>query len=105
LGERARKKRTTQNKCCLSEPQENVSFFGFVVMALCMQRDSASNKQQLMDCGKYVRYTPEQVEALERVYIECPKPSSSRRQQIIRECPLLANIETKQIKVWFQNRR
>ncbi|RZB96560.1 Homeobox-leucine zipper protein HOX32 isoform C [Glycine soja] len=74
-------------------------------MALCMQRDSASNKQQLMDCGKYVRYTPEQVEALERVYIECPKPSSSRRQQIIRECPLLANIETKQIKVWFQNRR
>ncbi|KAH1134791.1 hypothetical protein GLYMA_05G166400v4 [Glycine max] len=76
-------------------------------MALCMQsqqRDSASNKL-LMDCGKYVRYTPEQVEALERVYVECPKPSSSRRQQIIRECPLLANIETKQIKVWFQNRR
>ncbi|KAG0483763.1 hypothetical protein HPP92_011847 [Vanilla planifolia] len=63
-----------------------------------------AGKQQ-MDAGKYVRYTPEQVEALERVYNECPKPSSLRRQQLIRECPILANIEPKQIKVWFQNRR
>ncbi|KAG5591514.1 hypothetical protein H5410_042028 [Solanum commersonii] len=58
-----------------------------------------------MDSGKYVRYTPEQVEALERLYHECPKPSSLRRQQLIRECPILSNIEPKQIKVWFQNRR
>ena len=57
------------------------------------------------DTGKYVRYTAEQVEALERVYVECPKPSSLRRQQLIRECPILSNIEPKQIKVWFQNRR
>ncbi|XP_077217933.1 homeobox-leucine zipper protein ATHB-15-like isoform X1 [Tasmannia lanceolata] len=58
-----------------------------------------------MDPGKYVRYSPEQVEALERLYHECPKPSSIRRQQLIRECPILSNIEPKQIKVWFQNRR
>jgi homeobox-leucine zipper protein len=58
-----------------------------------------------VDTGKYVRYTQEQVGALERVYAECPKPSSSRRQQLLRECPILANIEPKQIKVWFQNRR
>ncbi|KAI7743312.1 hypothetical protein M8C21_030726 [Ambrosia artemisiifolia] len=58
-----------------------------------------------MDNGKYVRYTPEQVEALERLYHDCPKPSSHRRQQLIRECPILSNIEPKQIKVWFQNRR
>ncbi|KAL2516230.1 Homeobox-leucine zipper protein ATHB-15 [Forsythia ovata] len=58
-----------------------------------------------MDNGKYVRYTPEQVEALERLYHECPKPSSIRRQQLIRECPILSHIEPKQIKVWFQNRR
>ncbi|KAL5976788.1 Homeobox-leucine zipper protein ATHB-15 [Asimina triloba] len=58
-----------------------------------------------LDPGKYVRYTPEQVEALERLYHECPKPSSVRRQQLIRECPILSNIEPKQIKVWFQNRR
>eukprot|EP00898_Chlorokybus_atmophyticus_P004699 jgi/Chlat1/522/Chrsp103S00993 len=54
---------------------------------------------------KYIRYTPEQVEALERVYLESPKPSSSRRQQLIADCPILRNIEPKQIKVWFQNRR
>lgn len=59
----------------------------------------------VMDNGKYVRYTPEQVEALERVYHECPKPTSLRRQQLIRDCPILSNIEPKQIKVWFQNRR
>nr|ABD75301.1 class III homeodomain-leucine zipper protein C3HDZ2 [Selaginella kraussiana] len=59
----------------------------------------------IMDSGKYIRYTPEQVEALERVYNECPKPSSIRRQQLLREYPLLANIEPRQIKVWFQNRR
>ncbi|XP_022716449.1 homeobox-leucine zipper protein ATHB-14-like [Durio zibethinus] len=72
-------------------------------MALAMHKESLSNKQ--MDSSKYVRYTPEQVEALERVYSECPKPSSLRRQQLIRECPILSNIEPKQIKVWFQNRR
>ncbi|KAK2991251.1 hypothetical protein RJ640_018008 [Escallonia rubra] len=78
-------------------------------MALVMHRDSSSSgnskHQQQMDSSKYVRYTPEQVEALERVYTECPKPSSLRRQQLIRECPILSNIEPKQIKVWFQNRR
>ncbi|KAF5941541.1 hypothetical protein HYC85_019183 [Camellia sinensis] len=58
-----------------------------------------------LDAGKYVRYTGEQVEALERVYVECPKPSSLHRQQLIRDCPILSNIEPKQIKVWFQNRR
>ncbi|XP_030530590.2 homeobox-leucine zipper protein ATHB-8 isoform X1 [Rhodamnia argentea] len=66
---------------------------------------SACKDKLGMDNGKYVRYTPEQVEALERLYHECPKPSSLRRQQLIRECPILSNIEPKQIKVWFQNRR
>jgi homeobox-leucine zipper protein len=66
---------------------------------------SMHSKDKQMDSSKYVRYTPEQVEALERVYTECPKPSSLRRQQLIRECPILCNIEPKQIKVWFQNRR
>ncbi|KAK8969720.1 Homeobox-leucine zipper protein HOX32 [Platanthera guangdongensis] len=70
-------------------------------------KDAKSQQHELhqIDAGKYVRYTPEQVEALERVYMECPKPSSLRRQQLIRECPILCNIEPKQIKVWFQNRR
>lgn len=66
---------------------------------------SGNEEKGGMDPGKYVRYTPEQVEALEKLYHECPKPSSIRRQQLIRECPILSNIEPKQIKVWFQNRR
>ncbi|KAL6199930.1 hypothetical protein ACLB2K_029712 [Fragaria x ananassa] len=71
-------------------------------------RESSSGSsinKHLNDAGKYVRYTYEQVEALERLYAECPKPSSLRRQQLIRDCPILSNIEPKQIKVWFQNRR
>nr|ADV04322.1 class III homeodomain leucine zipper protein [Picea glauca] len=71
-------------------------------MAVMANNKDAKNS---MDTSKYVRYTSEQVEALERVYSECPKPSSLRRQQLIRECPILSNIEPKQIKVWFQNRR
>ncbi|KAF3784295.1 Homeobox-leucine zipper protein [Nymphaea thermarum] len=72
------------------------------MMSVTSCKDS---KGAAIDPGKYVRYTPEQVEALERLYHECPKPSAIRRQQLIRECPILSNIEPKQIKVWFQNRR
>ncbi|XP_071733490.1 homeobox-leucine zipper protein ATHB-15-like isoform X2 [Rutidosis leptorrhynchoides] len=70
-----------------------------------MAMSCKDGKGVMMDNGKYVRYTSEQVEALERLYHECPKPSSVRRQQLIRDCPILSNIEPKQIKVWFQNRR
>ncbi|TYH80950.1 hypothetical protein ES332_D03G167500v1 [Gossypium tomentosum] len=80
-----------------------------MAMAVAQHRVSTSGSSSInkhLDAsGKYVRYTAEQVEALERVYAECPKPSSLRRQQLIRECPILSNIEPKQIKVWFQNRR
>ena len=55
--------------------------------------------------GKYVRYTSEQIDVLERVYKDCPKPSAAKRVQLIKEYPVLANVEPKQIKVWFQNRR
>ncbi|KAK9158381.1 hypothetical protein Scep_004955 [Stephania cephalantha] len=77
-----------------------------MAMTVMPHRESSSGSiNKHLDSGKYVRYTAEQVEALERVYSECPKPSSMRRQQLIRECPILSNIEPKQIKVWFQNRR
>ncbi|KAL5169919.1 Homeobox-leucine zipper protein REVOLUTA [Glycine soja] len=78
-----------------------------MAMVVAQHRESSSSGSidKHLDSGKYVRYTAEQVEALERVYAECPKPSSLRRQQLIRECPILSNIEPKQIKVWFQNRR
>ncbi|KAK9124258.1 hypothetical protein Sjap_013860 [Stephania japonica] len=77
-----------------------------MAMTVMPHRESSSGSiSKHLDSGKYVRYTAEQVEALERVYAECPKPSSMRRQQLIRECPILSNIEPRQIKVWFQNRR
>ncbi|KAM1342194.1 homeobox-leucine zipper protein REVOLUTA-like [Malus sylvestris] len=78
-----------------------------MAMAVAHHRESSSGSSinKHLDAGKYVRYTSEQVEALERVYAECPKPSSLRRQQLIRECSILSNIEPRQIKVWFQNRR
>jgi len=49
-------------------------------MAVMANNKDAKNS---MDTSKYVRYTSEQVEALERVYSECPKPSSLRRQHIL----------------------
>ncbi|CAK9165184.1 unnamed protein product [Ilex paraguariensis] len=77
-----------------------------MAMVAHQHRESSSGSiSKHLDAGKYVRYTAEQIEALERVYAECPKPSSLRRQQLIRECPILSNIEPRQIKVWFQNRR
>ncbi|CAA7030966.1 unnamed protein product [Microthlaspi erraticum] len=77
-----------------------------MAMAVANHHESGDNINRHLDSsGKYVRYTAEQVEALERVYSECPKPTSLRRQQLIRECSILAHIEPKQIKVWFQNRR
>ncbi|MCO5564227.1 hypothetical protein L7F22_017885 [Adiantum nelumboides] len=69
-------------------------------MAVLKMKDS-----RCADTCKYVRYTQEQVQALERLYSECPNPSSFRRLQLLRECPILSKIEPKQIKVWFQNRR
>ncbi|GFZ14768.1 homeobox-leucine zipper family protein [Actinidia rufa] len=58
-----------------------------------------------VDSGKYTRYTAEQVEVLEKVFAECPKPTSSDRQKMIHNYSILSILEPKQIKVWFQNRR
>ncbi|KAK2382592.1 homeobox-leucine zipper protein REVOLUTA [Trifolium repens] len=69
-----------------------------------MQRSEAAC-HDIDNSGKYVRYTAEQIEALEKVYVECPKPSSMSMQQLIQENPVLFNIEPEQIKVWFKNRR
>ena len=57
------------------------------------------------DCGKYTWYTAEQVEVLEKVFAECPKPTFSNRQEMTHDYSILSNLEPKQIKVWFQNRR
>ncbi|CAA0806364.1 Homeobox-leucine zipper protein REVOLUTA [Striga hermonthica] len=55
--------------------------------------------------GRYVRYTEKQIEALDRVYAECPNPNRFQRAEIIREEPALRGLDNKQLKIWFQNRR
>ncbi|CAL5370291.1 unnamed protein product [Camellia sinensis] len=53
-----------------------------MAMAVAHQhRESSSDSiNRHLDAGKYVRYTGEQVEALERVYAECLTPSSLQSQ-------------------------
>lgn len=67
--------------------------------------DNDQDQGEGKEGGKYVRYTSEQIDILERVYKDCPKPSAAKRVQLIKEYPALASVEAKQIKVWFQNRR
>ncbi|KAL3520707.1 hypothetical protein ACH5RR_018856 [Cinchona calisaya] len=50
-------------------------------------------------------YTNEQLAAFEKVYAQCPYPSASQRQQMKEDHHALKDIEVKQIKLWFQNRR
>ncbi|KAA8531464.1 hypothetical protein F0562_006183 [Nyssa sinensis] len=52
---------------------------------------ACKDNKMAMNNGKYVRYMLEQVEALERLYHECPKPSSLHRQQLI---PTFATTNT-----------
>ncbi|GER29858.1 homeobox leucine-zipper protein [Striga asiatica] len=55
--------------------------------------------------GRYVRYTEKQIEALDRVYAECPIPNRFQQAEIICEEPALRGLDNKQLKIWFQNRR
>ncbi|XP_051116127.1 homeobox-leucine zipper protein REVOLUTA-like [Andrographis paniculata] len=57
------------------------------------------------DGGKYARYTQQQLDVLETAYTQCPNPNHLRRAQILREQSVLRGIDTKQLKIWFQNRR
>ncbi|KAK4482064.1 hypothetical protein RD792_011586 [Penstemon davidsonii] len=54
---------------------------------------------------RYTRYTEEQIEVLEKVYAQCSNPNRFQRAQIMSEQPLLKDVDNKQLKIWFQNRR
>ncbi|XP_022850171.1 homeobox-leucine zipper protein HOX10-like isoform X2 [Olea europaea var. sylvestris] len=60
---------------------------------------------RLEEVEKHVTYTDEQIELLEKIYVECPNPTRSQRSQIVQEHPILNGIENRQIKIWFQNCR
>ncbi|KAK2978111.1 hypothetical protein RJ640_009275 [Escallonia rubra] len=55
--------------------------------------------------GNCPLYTVEQVEVFEKVFGDCQKPSRSQRLEMICEHPVLSNIESQQIKLWFRDRR
>ncbi|OIT30919.1 homeobox-leucine zipper protein athb-8 [Nicotiana attenuata] len=65
--------------------QQIVPLVGSSATVMMAVTSACKDSKMGMDNEKYVRYTLEQVEALERLYHECPKPSSLRHQQLIRE--------------------
>lgn len=50
---------------------------------------------------RYHRHTPQQIQELEALFKECPHPDEKQRLDISKRL----NLETRQVKFWFQNRR
>uniref|UniRef100_A0A7N0SZF3 Uncharacterized protein n=1 Tax=Kalanchoe fedtschenkoi TaxID=63787 RepID=A0A7N0SZF3_KALFE len=50
---------------------------------------------------RYHRHTPQQIQELEALFKECPHPDEKQRLQLSKRL----NLETRQVKFWFQNRR
>ncbi|XP_031269472.1 homeobox-leucine zipper protein ANTHOCYANINLESS 2-like [Pistacia vera] len=63
--------------------------------------DQEANEEGPPRKKKYHRHTPYQIQELEAFFKECPHPDEKQRLELSRRL----NLETKQIKFWFQNRR
>ncbi|KAG8050488.1 hypothetical protein GUJ93_ZPchr0009g691 [Zizania palustris] len=50
---------------------------------------------------RYHRHTPQQIQELEAMFKECPHPDEKQRMELSRRL----NLESRQVKFWFQNRR
>ncbi|GAB2290968.1 Homeobox-leucine zipper protein ANTHOCYANINLESS 2 [Dionaea muscipula] len=50
---------------------------------------------------RYHRHTPQQIQELEGVFKECPHPDEKQRAELSKRL----NLESRQVKFWFQNRR
>ncbi|KAJ3692719.1 hypothetical protein LUZ60_011814 [Juncus effusus] len=50
---------------------------------------------------RYHRHTPQQIQELENVFKDCPHPDEKQRLELSRRL----NLESRQVKFWFQNRR
>ncbi|XP_027349905.1 homeobox-leucine zipper protein ANTHOCYANINLESS 2 isoform X2 [Abrus precatorius] len=50
---------------------------------------------------RYHRHTPQQIQELEALFKECPHPDEKQRLELSKRL----NLETRQVKFWFQNRR
>ncbi|KAM0846476.1 hypothetical protein ACQ4PT_055635 [Festuca glaucescens] len=59
------------------------------------------NGNQRKKKKRYHRHTPQQIQELEAVFKECPHPDEKQRMELSRRL----NLESRQVKFWFQNRR
>ncbi|XP_031494535.1 homeobox-leucine zipper protein ANTHOCYANINLESS 2-like [Nymphaea colorata] len=50
---------------------------------------------------RYHRHTPQQIQELESLFKECPHPDEKQRMELSKRL----NLESRQVKFWFQNRR
>ncbi|KAL0283433.1 UNVERIFIED_CONTAM: Homeobox-leucine zipper protein HOX29, partial [Sesamum angustifolium] len=55
--------------------------------------------QSILDTRKH------RLRFLRKFYAECSNPNYFQRSKILREQPNLRGIDSKQLKVWFQNHR
>ncbi|KAB2597626.1 homeobox-leucine zipper protein ANTHOCYANINLESS 2 [Pyrus ussuriensis x Pyrus communis] len=62
-------------------------------------QDAADNNPRKKK--RYHRHTPQQIQELEALFKECPHPDEKQRLELSRRL----NLETRQVKFWFQNRR
>ncbi|KAG2644731.1 hypothetical protein PVAP13_2KG375946 [Panicum virgatum] len=59
------------------------------------------NSNQRKKKKRYHRHTPQQIQELEAVFKECPHPDEKQRMELSKRL----NLESRQVKFWFQNRR
>lgn len=64
------------------------------------EQDAADNSNPRKK-KRYHRHTPQQIQELEALFKECPHPDEKQRLELSRRL----NLETRQVKFWFQNRR
>ncbi|PKA60835.1 Homeobox-leucine zipper protein HDG1 [Apostasia shenzhenica] len=50
---------------------------------------------------RYHRHTPQQIQELEALFKECPHPDEKQRMELSKRL----NLDPRQVKFWFQNRR
>ncbi|KAL6655195.1 hypothetical protein ACP70R_006021 [Stipagrostis hirtigluma subsp. patula] len=61
----------------------------------------ADNSNPRKKKKRYHRHTPQQIQELEAVFKECPHPDEKQRMELSKRL----NLESRQVKFWFQNRR
>lgn len=54
---------------------------------------------------KPLRFSPPQLDELERIFLLCPRPNSALLDHFLKDRPLLSSLDKHLLKLWFQSRR